>query len=128
MKVISSLIKPNERRWELTWEMTGFTRLNRLQCIGGSSTHIGLDALRLGINEAKQGRNIEKYMDLIAVTKSVAPSDPLAVEDQEWIDSKTRQVKAETDRLEHELKGYKNNLIKESIRVRNPHPTHGGCG
>jgi len=98
--------------------LIGLTRLNRLQCIGGSSPHIGLDALRLAINEAKQSRNIEKYTDLIAITKSVAPSDPLAVEDQEWIDSKTRQVKAETDRLEHELKGYKNNLIKESIRVR----------
>lgn len=29
-----------------------------------------------------------------------------------------KMVKAETDRLEHELRGYKNNLIKESIRVR----------
>ena len=31
-----------------------------------------------------------------------------------------KQSKAETDRLELELKGYKNNLIKESIRVRFP--------
>lgn len=96
----------------------GLARLNRLQCIGGSSPHIGLDALRLAINETKQSRNIEKYTELIAVAKSVAPADPLASQDQEWLDSRTRQVKAETDRLEHELKGYKNNLIKESIRVR----------
>ncbi len=34
-----------------------------------------------------------------------------------WIDRMTKQTKAETDRLELELKGYKNNLIKESIRV-----------
>jgi COP9 signalosome complex subunit 1 len=34
-----------------------------------------------------------------------------------WMEATTKQVKAETDRLEFELKGYKNNLIKESIRV-----------
>lgn len=41
-----------------------------------------------------------------------------AVPDVAWVDKMTRQVKAETERLEAELKGYKNNLIKESIRVR----------
>ena len=39
------------------------------------------------------------------------------VPDLAWVDKMTRQVKVETDRLEAELKGYKNNLIKESIRV-----------
>lgn len=33
------------------------------------------------------------------------------------MDRMTKQTKGETDRLELELKGYKNNLIKESIRV-----------
>jgi COP9 signalosome complex subunit 1 len=37
--------------------------------------------------------------------------------DSAWIEKKDKQNKAETTRLEHELKGYKNNLIKESIRV-----------
>ena len=41
------------------------------------------------------------------------------VPDLAWVDKMTRQVTIETDRLEAELKGYKNNLIKESIRVSN---------
>lgn len=41
------------------------------------------------------------------------------VPDLAWVDKMTKQVKSETDRLEAELKGYKNNLIKESIRVSN---------
>jgi len=52
----------------------------------------------------------------------VAPSDPITIKDQDWIESTSRQVRAETTRLENELKGYKNNLIKESIRVSLDHP------
>lgn len=47
----------------------------------------------------------------------VAPNESEATPDTEWVDRMRKVVKAETDRLEHELKGYKNNLIKESIRV-----------
>jgi COP9 signalosome complex subunit 1 len=54
---------------------------------------------------------------LVEVAKRVNASSPLAVEDATWIATRNKQVKAEADRLEHELKGYKNNLIKESIRV-----------
>jgi hypothetical protein len=34
-----------------------------------------------------------------------------------WAEKTSREVKEEQDKLEHELKSYKNNLIKESIRV-----------
>jgi COP9 signalosome complex subunit 1 len=47
----------------------------------------------------------------------MAPNEPEAVLDTEWVDRTQKLVRAETDRLEHELRGYKNNLIKESIRV-----------
>jgi COP9 signalosome complex subunit 1 len=96
----------------------GLTRLNRLQTIGGSSRYLGQDALRLAITEAKAGLNVNKYIEIVEVAKIVDSSSPLAIEDTEWIASRNRKVKAESDRLEHELKGYKNNLIKESIRVR----------
>jgi COP9 signalosome complex subunit 1 len=52
----------------------------------------------------------------------VSPEDADAILDVAWVDKLVRQVKAETDRLEAELKGYKNNLIKESIRVRKESP------
>ena len=37
--------------------------------------------------------------------------------DLHWIDTVKKENKVKTDKLEMELKGYKNNLIKESIRV-----------
>jgi len=37
-----------------------------------------------------------------------------------WVEGKKRENKREVERLENELKGYKNNLIKESIRVGLP--------
>ena len=45
------------------------------------------------------------------------PLDCEATPDVAWIDKVQKQTKVETDKLEMELKGYKNNLIKESIRV-----------
>ena len=49
----------------------------------------------------------------------VAPMETEAQLDTKWIEHMQKVIKAETDRLEHELRGYKNNLIKESIRVGN---------
>ena len=49
--------------------------------------------------------------------QQIAPDDPDSTLDTGWIERVTKQVAAETERLESELKGYKNNLIKESIRV-----------
>jgi COP9 signalosome complex subunit 1 len=46
-----------------------------------------------------------------------APSDPDAIFDQTWLAAQEHSNKSETNRLLAELKGYKNNLIKESIRV-----------
>lgn len=104
---------------------TGITRVNRLQTIAGSSRYLGVDALRLALKEARQGRNVDKYLELIWLAEQVAPSDPITIKDQDWIESTSRQVRAETTRLENELKGYKNNLIKESIRVSPGDATQG---
>lgn len=47
----------------------------------------------------------------------IAPEEREALYDQEWMDTTTARNKAETAKLESELKQYKNNLVKESIRV-----------
>lgn len=49
--------------------------------------------------------------------KEIAPEDEDGNPDIAWIDRTSKKVTIDTDRLEQELKGYKNNLIKESIRV-----------
>lgn len=69
------------------------------------------------MTEAKQGRDVGRYDAVVAAIREILPGDINAVPDSAWIDRTNKQVKAESDRLETELKGYKNNLIKESIRV-----------
>lgn len=72
----------------------------------------------MAITETKRGNDVERYLELMRyLSNMLAPEDPEGVPDLGWVDSKTKQVKAEGDKLEQQLKGYKNNLIKESIRV-----------
>lgn len=95
----------------------GRTRFERLYTIGTSSTHLCLEALKAAVAEAKQGKDVQRYEIATSVLQEIAPQDPDSVPDQAWMDRMKKQVKAETDKMELELKGYKNNLIKESIRV-----------
>lgn len=95
-------------------------RLDRLIHIGTSSQPLGIDALHLALEEAKKGKDVDKYLAITRYLGSIAPKDPQAVPDLEWAELKQQRLHAETTRLEQELKGYRNNLIKESIRV-SPH-------
>lgn len=95
----------------------GKTRFDRLLLIGTSSTYLYIEALKAAIAEAKLGKDAGRYDVAVSILQESAPGDPDAIPDLGWIERTTKQVKAETDRLELELKGYKNNLIKESIRV-----------
>ncbi len=95
----------------------GRTRFERLYTIGISSTQLCLEALKAAVAEAKRGKDVQRYEMATSALQEVAPQDPDAAVDQAWIDRTKKQVKAETDKMELELKGYKNNLIKESIRV-----------
>jgi len=72
----------------------------------------------MAIAEAKRGKDVKLYLSLVEEFSSIAPSDSMALSDMAWAEKKTREVKEEQEKLEHELKSYKNNLIKESIRVR----------
>lgn len=56
---------------------------------------------------------------MTAALYQIVPDDPDATLDSAWTAKTTKDVNTETNRLEVELKGYKNNMIKESIRVRN---------
>ena len=85
--------------------------------IGTSSTYLCHEALRAAVVEAKQGKDVGRYELAVAMLHEVAPESPEAKIDKVWVERTSRVVKAETDKLEQELKGYKNNLIKESIRV-----------
>jgi hypothetical protein len=96
---------------------SGLTRIGRLHHIGSHSPYLALDAYRLAIVEAKKGKNVNLYLQLVEEMTGIAPQDPAALTDTAWAEKKAQETQREQDRLEHELKSYKNNLIKESIRV-----------
>ncbi|MCJ1307834.1 hypothetical protein MMC25_001482 [Agyrium rufum] len=95
----------------------GKTRIDRLYLIGTTSTQFSLEALKLAVATAKRANDVVRYKKCIAALAKLSPNDPDAVEDESWEESVAKQTRVETDRLEVELKGYKNNLIKESIRM-----------
>lgn len=76
-----------------------------------------VEALKAAVAEAKSGSDIVRYNDACALLSAAAPGDPDARMDGAWIEDTEIANRAETARLETELKGYRNNLIKESIRV-----------
>ncbi|KAI4865300.1 26S proteasome subunit RPN7-domain-containing protein [Hypoxylon rubiginosum] len=95
----------------------GRTRFERLLLIGQCSVPLCVDALKAAIAEAKSGKDIERYRDAWECIRIAAPNEPEAIFDQAWVTATEKANKAETHRLEAELKGYKNNLVKESIRI-----------
>lgn len=76
-----------------------------------------VDALKAAVHEAKKGKDIQRYRDAWEFIRIAAPNEPEALWDEAWVTNTDRQNKIDTHRLETELKGYKNNLVKESIRV-----------
>lgn len=90
----------------------------RLAVIASASPPLSVEALHIAIEEAKRGSDVDVYSALCDALSQVAPQDPLATADKGWISQRSKNTRIETDRLEQELRGYKNNLIKESIRVR----------
>ncbi|KAH7041317.1 26S proteasome subunit RPN7 [Microdochium trichocladiopsis] len=93
------------------------SRFDRLLLIGRSSVPLCIEALKGAIAEAKKGTDIQRYRDAWECIRIAAPGEPEATWDEAWVTSTQKSNAAETHRLETELKGYKNNLVKESIRI-----------
>ncbi|KAK3996061.1 putative COP9 signalosome complex subunit 1 [Cladorrhinum sp. PSN332] len=95
----------------------GRTRFDRLFLIGRSSVTLCVDALKAAVAEAKRGRDPQRYREAVECLRIAAPGDPEANFDQHWLEKQDAANRQETARLVGELKVYKNNLIKESIRM-----------
>ncbi|KAI9738137.1 MAG: hypothetical protein M1818_005566 [Claussenomyces sp. TS43310] len=98
---------------------SGSTRFERLEFIGTHSVALSVEALKAAVIEAKKGRDWNNYKSALDKLRSIAPDEPEAIYDIAWGESTTKRNLAETDRLEAQLKAYKNNLIKESVRMGN---------
>lgn len=76
-----------------------------------------MDALRIAVPESKMAKDPNIHLMVTGLLDDLDSGNELAVPDTEWVERKTKENQREIDRLEHELRGYKNNLIKESIRM-----------
>ncbi|KKA28067.1 hypothetical protein TD95_003657 [Thielaviopsis punctulata] len=95
----------------------GRSRFERLYFIGRTSPVLCIEALKMAIAEAKSGCDVVRYSEAVKSLAQVAPNEPEATEDTEWIAQTTRKVSETTTRLTEELKMYRRNLVGESIRL-----------
>ena len=73
--------------------------------------------MKAAVNEAKNGRDIKRYLEAQTHLETVGPNEPEAARDTVWMDQQEKHNQAQKAALEKQLKEYKNNLVKESIRV-----------
>lgn len=73
-------------------------------------------ALTLAIDLTKKGKDVQMYNRLTELAAALDQHD-LATVDTDWASRKDEENRRELSRLEGELRGYKNNLIRESIRM-----------
>ena len=111
--------------WDLDQYISNYSghgQIQRLRFIALKSPPLQIEALKHAIRLIKEiTLNVSLYQETVEQLRLVAPSAPEAIVDQLWIEHATRMTKSTTEKLEAELKNYKNNLIKESIRVSNCH-------
>jgi COP9 signalosome complex subunit 1 len=73
--------------------------------------------LKAAVAEAKAGKDVERYRDAVEALRRVSLSDPETEFDRAWIEKTSAANKKETQHLESQLKVYRSNLVKESVRV-----------
>jgi COP9 signalosome complex subunit 1 len=88
----------------------------RLGHVAANCPPLTRQALTTAIKSAKKGKDVAVYRRLVTLASQLDVKE-LATPDSDWIDRTEDANKREGTRLEQELKGYKNNLIRESIRM-----------
>jgi hypothetical protein len=97
----------------------GHGKIHRLLFIALKCPALQVDALKYAIRLIKETTfDVALYQETVDKLRHVLPGSQEATIDKTWIENAARMAKSGTERLEAELKNYKNNLIKESIRVR----------
>ncbi|EXJ88370.1 hypothetical protein A1O1_05300 [Capronia coronata CBS 617.96] len=98
----------------------GRTVFRRLHLIASCSVPLQEEAARMAVIEAKKRSDVRNYHEAVALLKKASQGKKVdKLLDPVWAAQQEKKNTAETARLEGELKGYKNNLIKESIRMGN---------
>lgn len=107
---------------------TGFAKLYRLMFVADHCPSLRLEALKMAISYVMTTYNVSLYQTLHkklaeAVASAGLPdvavqmgSQDIPVLDTIWIESKTKKAAIKLEKLDTDLKNYKTNSIKESIR------------
>ncbi|OQR76628.1 COP9 signalosome complex subunit 1-like [Tropilaelaps mercedesae] len=118
---------------------TGLAKLNRLMFIADRCPVLRVEALRMALDHVMGTLNVAKYNEIhrklrealsrgppgdASMGNAAGPGDiPDVAEgseippiDNQWIDSRSKQTALKTEKLDTDLKNYKANSIKESIR------------
>lgn len=88
----------------------------RLAHIALRCPSLARSALLLAFSIAKDGKNVSFYQCLVEIAADTGYRDVAQI-DPEWATRRDEENRRESSRLENELRGYKNNLIRESIRM-----------
>jgi COP9 signalosome complex subunit 1 len=114
-----AVIHPNWDLDQYILNYSGHGQIHRLKFVALKSQPLQVDALRHAIRLLKDTTlNVALYQETVEQLRLQNTSFPESSLDQTWMDNAARTTKLTTEKLEAELKNYKNNLIKESIRVR----------
>ena len=98
---------------------TGQTKIIRLEFIGDYCPPLRVDAYKLALVELQATLNTEKYLALAKKLNEHLASvgQPTVQPDLDWVGKTNRGATVKQEKLDSELKNYKHNMIKESIRV-----------
>ncbi|KPI97409.1 COP9 signalosome complex subunit 1 [Papilio xuthus] len=107
---------------------TGFAKLYRLMFIADHCPQLRLEALKMAISYVMTTYNVNLYQTLHkklaeAIASAGLPdvavqmgSQDIPVLDTMWVEAKTKKAAIKLEKLDTDLKNYKTNSIKESIR------------
>ncbi|KAG2172338.1 hypothetical protein INT43_004880 [Umbelopsis isabellina] len=98
----------------------GHTKISRACFIAERCPSLEVEAYKLALAETQLNTEDTRKYEHIAIQLNAAlraRNEPEIAVDKEWIQNTQRQTKATTEKLEAELRNYKNNMIKESIRM-----------
>lgn len=109
---------------------TGLARLNRLTYIADHCPTLRIEALKMAISYVMNTYNVNLYQQLHKKLQQavgnvsvpdVAGSCPqdIPVFDPLWVENKSKKAALKLEKLDSDLKNYKSNSIKESIRRGN---------
>ncbi|KAI9106133.1 26S proteasome subunit RPN7-domain-containing protein [Phlyctochytrium arcticum] len=95
---------------------TGHTKYERLLFIAERCPPLAAEAYRMALAEIKKTMDVNKYTNVYLKYQEARGegADPI---DQTWVETTRTAQRQKSERLERELKDYKINLIKESIRM-----------